>query len=81
MEQAATRTWMCDYIKSETRSTYSSMFSTVQSLAGFFIMNLLGLLTEWMGVRMAWIVAAIAMGMDIVILVVFSNQYKCDQAR
>ena len=28
MEQAATRTWMCDHIKSETRSTYSSIFST-----------------------------------------------------
>ena len=73
MEQAATRTWMCDHIKSETRSTYSSIFSTVQSLAGFFIMNLLGLLTEWMGVRTAWIVAAVAMGVDIVILVVASD--------
>lgn len=79
MEQAATRTWMCDHIKSETRSTYSSIFSTVQSLAGFFIMNLLGLLTEWMGVRTAWIVAAVAMGVDIVILVVFSKKYKEDR--
>ena len=74
VEQAATSTWMCDYIESETRSTYSSIFSTIQSIAGFVIMNLLGILVEWSGLRTAWCMAAVAMGVDIVILVVFSRK-------
>lgn len=54
VEQSATSTWMCDCIESETRSAYSSIFSTIQSVAGFIIMNLLGVLTEWNGVNAAW---------------------------
>lgn len=46
VEQAATSTWTCDYIKSETRATYSSIFSTIQAVGGFVITNLLGLMTE-----------------------------------
>ena len=42
-------------------------------------MNVLGLLTEWMVVRTAWIVAAVAMGVDIVSLIVFSKKYKEDR--
>lgn len=79
VEQAATSTWMCDYIESETRSTYSSIFSTIQSIAGFVLMNLLGILVEWSGLRTAWCMAAVAMGVDIVILVVFSRKYKEDR--
>ena len=60
----------------ETRSAYSSIFSTIQSVAGFIIMNLLGVLTEWNGVNAAWCVAAVAMGVDIVILVIFSRKYR-----
>ena len=74
VEQSATSTWMCDCIESETRSAYSSIFSTIQSVAGFIIMNLLGVLTEWNGVNGAWCVAAVAMGVDIVILVIFSRK-------
>ena len=74
VEQSATSTWMCDCIESETRSAYSSIFSTIQSVAGFIIMNLLGVLTEWNGVNAAWYVAAVAMGVDIVILVIFSRK-------
>lgn len=74
VEQSATSTWMCDCIESETRSAYSSIFSTIQSVAGFIIMNLLGVLTEWNGVNAAWCVAAVAMGVDIVILVIFSRK-------
>lgn len=76
VEQSATSTWMCDCIESETRSAYSSIFSTIQSVAGFIIMNLLGVLTEWNGVNAAWYVAAVAMGVDIVILVIFSRKYR-----
>ena len=76
VEQSATSTWMCDCIESETRSAYSSIFSTIQSVAGFIIMNLLGVLTEWNGVNAAWCVAAVAMGVDIVILVIFSRKYR-----
>ena len=74
VEQSATSTWMCDCIESETRSAYSSIFSTIHSVAGFIIMNLLGVLTEWNGVNAAWCVAAVAMGVDIVILVIFSRK-------
>ena len=73
VEQSATSTWMCDCIESETRSAYSSIFSTIQSVAGFII---LGVLTEWNGVNAAWCVAAVAMGVDIVILVIFSRKYR-----
>ena len=73
VEQSATSTWMCDCIESETRSAYSSIFSTIQSVAGFIIMNLLGVLTEWNGVNAAWCVAAVAMGVDIVILVILAG--------
>ena len=72
VEQSATSTWMCDCIESETRSA----FSTIQSVAGFIIMTLLGVLTEWNGVNAAWCVAAVAMGVDIVILVIFSRKYR-----
>lgn len=75
VEQAATSTWMCDYIESETRSTYSSIFSTIQSIAGFVIMNLLGILVEWSGLLTAWCMAAVAMGVDIAILFLFSRRY------
>jgi hypothetical protein len=54
VEQSATSTWMCDCIESETRSAYSSIFSTIQSVAGFIIMNLLGVLTEWNGVNVTF---------------------------
>ena len=84
VEQSATSTWMCDCIESATGycqelagfSAYSSIFSTIQSVAGFIIMNLLGVLTEWNGVNAAWCVAAVAMGVDIVILVIFSRKYR-----
>ena len=36
VEQSATSTWMCDCIESETRSAYSSIFSTIQSVAGYY---------------------------------------------
>ena len=39
-------------------------------------MTLLGVLTEWNGVNAAWCVAAVAMGVDIVILVIFSRKYR-----
>ena len=72
VEQSATSTWMCDCIESETRSAYSSIFQyDSECLPGFIIMNLLGVLTEWNGVNAAWCVAAVAMGVDIVILVIF----------
>ena len=68
VEQSATSTWMCDCIESAT--------GYCQELAGFIIMNLLGVLTEWNGVNAAWCVAAVAMGVDIVILVIFSRKYR-----
>jgi predicted MFS family arabinose efflux permease len=79
VEQAATSTWMCDYIKSETRATYSSIFSTIQAVGGFVITNLLGLITESIGVNTAWIAAIVAMILDIFILIVFSSKYKHDK--
>lgn len=39
-------------------------------------MNLLGLLARMDGVQTAWIVAAVAMGVDIVILVVLVRNIK-----
>lgn len=79
VEQAATSTWICDYIKSETRATYSSIFSTIQAIGGFIITNLIGVVTENFGVNMAWVIAIIAMVIDIVILVTFCNKYKNDK--
>lgn len=76
VEQASTSTWVCDYIKSETRATYSSIFSTIQAVGGFLITNFLGLLTEATAVNTAWIVAIVAMISDILILVVFYYKYR-----
>ena len=76
IEQAATSIWMCDYIKSEVRSTYSSIFSTIQAIGGFVIANLLGILTEKFGVNVSWVIASIVMGLDIIILIVFNSKYR-----
>ena len=32
IEQSETSTWTCDYLKSETRATYSSIFSTIKAI-------------------------------------------------
>ena len=69
IEQAATSIWMCDYIKSEVRSTYSSIFSTIQAIGGFVIANLFG-------VNVSWVIASIVMGLDIIILIVFNSKYR-----
>ena len=67
---------MCDYIKSEVRSTYSSIFSTIQAIGGFVIANLLGILTEKFGVNLSWVIASIVMGLYIIILIVFNSKYR-----
>lgn len=75
VEQSATGTWMCDFIKSEVRSTYSSIFSTINAICGFGIINLLGVLTDAFGLNSAWIVAIIVACIDICLLLVITS--KC----
>lgn len=73
VEQAATQTWMCDYIPSKTRATYSSIFSTIQTISGFFITNLVGIFTEKLGFRFGWGIAGVSIFLTISILVLFKN--------
>ena len=58
------------------RSTYSSIFSTIEAIGGFVIANLLGILTEKFGVNVSWVIASIVMGLDIIILIVFNSKYR-----
>ena len=81
VERVATSTWMCDYIKGETRATYSSIFSTVQAVGGFIFINILGIIIDLIGLNIAWIVAIMAMCFDIAILLLFSSKYKYDNVK
>ena len=76
VEQSSTSTWMCDFIKSEVRSTYSSIFSTINAIFGFVIINLLGISTDAFGLNSAWIIAIIVASIDIVMLVVIASRCK-----
>ena len=57
IEQAATNVWICDYIKSEVRATYSSIFSTIECLGGFIIVNILGYIIEREGIFVIWLIS------------------------
>lgn len=76
IEQSATSTWMCDYIKSETRTTYNSIFSTIQAISGFIITNILGITVEIYGIDKGWIIAIIAIVITIFILIYFKKKYS-----
>lgn len=69
IEQASTSIWMCDYIKSEVRSTYGSIFSTIECLSGFVIINILGLIIEHGGIDKIWIICAVSIFLTIMILI------------
>jgi len=78
VELVATSTWMCDYVKSETRATYSSIFSTVQAVGGFLFINIIGTIVDAMGLNFAWVIAIVSMCLDILILILFSSKYKSE---
>ena len=75
IEQAATSTWSCDFVKSETRATYSSIFSTIRSVAGAGLVFILGIIAEQFSLGILWIIAGIAVVVDMIILREFGK--KC----
>lgn len=75
-EQAATSVWMCDYVKSEVRSTYSSIFSTIECLGGFVIINILGIIVEARGVNAIWILCFTSIFLTIIILIYLDKVFK-----
>lgn len=81
LEYIATSTWMCDYIKSETRATYTSIFSTLKAVCGFIFINIIGVIIDSIGLNIAWIIAIISMCFDIIILLLFSNKYKYEKGK
>lgn len=76
IEQSATSTWICDYIPSETRSSYNSIFTTIQAICGFFITNLVGMFTEQLGVRYGWVMSAVSIMVTIGILIYFTKTFS-----
>ena len=75
IEQAATSTWSCDFVKSETRATYSSIFSTIRSVVGAGLVLILGLIADKFSLGILWIIAGVAVIVDMIILREFGK--KC----
>lgn len=76
IKQAITPTWTADYIESEVRASYSSIFSTIQSICGFFIINVLGYLFDIFGLNTIWTIAAITLVIESFIVILFVNKFK-----
>lgn len=68
IEQAATSTWSCDFVKSETRATYSSIFSTIRSVVGAGLVLILGFIADKFSLGILWIIAGVAVIVDMIIL-------------
>ena len=76
IEQAMTPTWTMEYIKSEVRASYASIFSTIQSIFGFFIINLLGIFSELAGINIIWLLGIVVIFLEIGIVLLFVKKYK-----
>lgn len=76
IEQAMTPTWTMEYIKSEVRASYASIFSTVQSVFGFFIINLIGFFFESAGINIVWLLGIVVIFLEIGIVLLFVKKYK-----
>lgn len=76
IEQAMTPTWTMEYIKSEVRASYASIFSTIQSIFGFFIINLIGFFFESAGINIVWILGIVVIFLEIGIVLLFVKKYK-----
>lgn len=76
IEQAMTPTWTMEYIKSEVRASYSSIFSTIQSIFGFFIINLIGFFFELAGLNIVWLLGIVVIFLEIGIVLLFVKKYK-----
>ena len=76
IEQAITPTWTVEYIQSEVRASYGSIFSTIQSIFGFFIINLMGFFVELAGLNIVWLLGIIVTFLEIGIVLLFVKKYK-----
>lgn len=76
IEQAITPTWTAEYIKSEVRASYGSIFSTIQSIFGFFIINLIGFFFELAGLNIVWLIGILVIFFEIGIVLLFIKKYK-----
>lgn len=76
IEQAITPTWTVEYIQSEVRASYGSIFSTIQSIFGFFIINLMGFFVELAGLNIVWLLGIIVTFLEIGIALLFVKKYK-----
>ena len=76
IEQAMTPTWTMEYIKSEVRASYASIFSTIQSIFGFFIINLIGFFFESAGINIVWLLGIVVIFLEIGIVLFFVKKYK-----
>lgn len=76
IEQSITPTWTVEYIKSEVRASYASIFSTIQSIFGFFIINLIGFFFELAGLNIVWLLGIIVIFLEIGIVLLFIKKYK-----
>lgn len=68
--------WTNDYVGSEVRATYTSIFSSVEAVCGFFIVNGLGLLSEKFGINSIWIISIIALLAEGLLIYIFSVKYS-----
>jgi predicted MFS family arabinose efflux permease len=68
-EQASTFVWLNNYFDNNIRATYNSLFSTIESVFGFLIINILGIVGEKFGIRTIWITSAISIIFTIFIII------------
>lgn len=66
-EQASTIVWLNNYFDSNVRSTYNSVFSTIECIFGFLIINILGIIAQKFGLKTIW---ALSIGSIIVTVLV-----------
>ncbi len=73
IEQAATVVWLNDYFDSSIRATYSSLFSTIECVFGFLIINILGIIAERYGINLIWAFAASSIVVTLVVMIWLNN--------
>ncbi|MSS64536.1 MFS transporter [Velocimicrobium porci] len=81
IEQVASVVWMNDYFDSDTRSTYSSLFSTIECTFGFLIINVLGLVADLYGINMVWALAAGSIIVTVGVMLWLNSCYKTEKEK
>ncbi|WNS44906.1 MFS transporter [Paenibacillus sp. MMS20-IR301] len=76
MDKSSSGVWIQDFIPGSKRATFTSGLSALQSLAGFLITLLLGMMAEHLGYAFIWFFAAGALLVSNIVLLYFNSRFS-----